>query len=236
MRMRTVTLVLALTLSCAAAPSFGQARILSAPEPAPAQGPEQAQQLPSQAPAKTETSPQVPAPPSANAQGLPKTQDQLPSEVLNQNRGRPLMPGRYSFTRVEKGLLRLDVQAGGVSFCRPIDAGWVCDAVPEERAALEKEMDELRGELKAAKDEVATAKLEIAALKGEIEGLRAPPPPPVPPQTVPPVPSTPSEHSGLTITLPNEEDIARARGYIADTWRRLVEMIAQWQKDVLPKG
>ncbi len=228
--MRTATLVLGLTFACAAAPALGQARVLT--EPAPAQAQPQDQAPPARAPAEPAPPPQ--AQPPADAQGAAKTQDQLPSEAMRQNRGRPLVPGRYSFTRVENGLLRLDLQAGGIAFCRPIDAGWVCDAVPEERATLEKEIDALRGELKAAKDELAAAKLEIANLKGEIEGLRTPPPPPLPPQTVPPSP--PPDHDGVTIKLPTQEDIARARGFIADTWHRLVDMIAQWQKDMLRKS
>jgi hypothetical protein len=229
--MRTATLVLGLIFVCAAAPAFPQARVLSVPDSELTQGADRPQdQMP---PAEAGSPSQQQAP--ADAQGTAKTQDQLPSEALRQNFGRPLVPGRYSFTRVENGLLRLDLQAGGVAFCRSIDAGWVCDAVPEERAALEKEMDALRGELKAAKDELAAAELEIAGLKGEIEGLRTPPPPPLPPQTVPPQPP-PSDRGGFTIKLPTQEEVARARDFVADTWRQLVEMIAQLQKDVLPKS
>lgn len=224
--MRTAMFILFLNFACAAAPAFAQARVLNVPQSVVAQGAGQPQG-PAVEPGKQ------PQPP-VDAQGAAKTQDQLPSEVLRQNLGRPLVPGRYSFTRVENGLLRLDLQAGGVAFCRSIEVGWVCDAVPEERAALEKEMDSLRAELKAAKEELAAAKIEIAGLRGEIDGLRAPPPPPLPPQTVPPPPS--SDRDGFTIKLPTQEEVARARDFVADTWRRLIEMIAELQKDVLPKS
>lgn len=286
--MRTATLVLALTAACATSPALAQARILTAPQRAPLQAWDQAQTA--QAPAKDDN----PAPAAAPAQAQPplpaKTQDQIPSEAQRQDRARPLVPGRYTFNRVEGGLLRLDRHSGEVAFCKPIAAGWVCDPVQEKRAALEEEIAQLRdevatvkdemvalkeqvvatkGEVAAAKDEVAATKGEVAAakdgvaategtmaavkdelaatkgevlaMKGEVTALKneivrlRPPPPPVPPQTVPPAP-----HSGkdgdAQIKLPTTEDVARARAFLADTWHRLVEMIENWQKDVLRKS
>ena len=72
-------------------------------------------------------------------------------------------------------------------------------------------------------------RIDGPALKNEIAALRAPPPPPKPPP-----------HSGkdgdAQIKLPTAEDVARARAFIADTWHRLVEMIENWQKDMLRKS
>jgi hypothetical protein len=75
---------------------------------------------------------------------------------------------------------------------------------------------------------------EVAALRNEIVALR-PSPPPVPPQSVPPAPQS-GKNGDAQIKLPSAEDVARARAFIADTWRRLVEMIESWQKDVLRKS
>ena len=103
--------------------------------------------------------------------------------------------------------------------------------MPENRASLEKQIDDLRAE-------VTAANTEIAALKQEIAALRAPPPPPphpVPPQTVPPSPPPGDRTGGITLKLPSHEDLARAGGFIADTWHRLVEMIEHMQKDLLRK-
>jgi hypothetical protein len=245
--MRSATLVLAFAVACAASPALAQARVLTAPEQAPTQALDQVpapqapaqdeSQAPAAAPAQPPTQAQEPPPTAqtqeqtpapAQVQAPAKTQDQIPSEAQRQDRAQPLEPGRYSFYRVDDGLLRLDNMSGKVAFCKPISKGWVCDAVPEERAALEKEIAQLR-------DEVAASKSEIAALKKEIAALLAPPPPPVPPQTVPPAP-----HSGkdgdAQIKLPTAEDVARARAFIADTWHRLVEMIENWQKDMLRKS
>jgi hypothetical protein len=242
--MRTATLVLALATLCVASPALAQARVLTAPEQAPAQALDQAPapQAPAKdegpAPAAAPAPPPVqaqeppPAPPPVQAQELSpppapapaqapaKIQDQIPSQAQRHNRARPMVPGRYTFNRVDGGLLRLDNKSGKVAFCKPNTTGWVCDAVEEERAALEKEIAQLRD--------------EVAALKKEIASLRAPPPP-VRPQMVPPA-QHPGKDGGAQIKLPTAEDVARARAFIADTWHRLVEMIENWQKDVLRKS
>ena len=137
--------------------------------------------------------------------------------------------GRYHFTRVDDGYPAPRPQIRPGRLLQHAHAGWSCEAVPENRASLEKQIDDLRAEVTAAKS-------EIDALKQEIASLRAPPPPPphpVPPQTVPPSPPPGERTGGITLKLPSHEDIARARGFIADTWHRLVEMIEHMQKDLL---
>jgi hypothetical protein len=47
------------------------------------------------------------------------------------------------------------------------------------------------------------------------------------------VPPAPDDQTG-SIAL--KQDIARARGYLADAWRRLVDMIDNLQKDMRRKG
>jgi hypothetical protein len=91
--------------------------------------------------------------------------------------------------------------------------------VPEDRAALEKEIARLQD--------------EVAALKKEIAALRAPPPPPRPPAPIPPPAAAPDKNGALK--LPSQEDIDRARAYIVETWRRLVDMINQIQQDMMRK-
>ena len=73
---------------------------------------------------------------------------------------------RFSFNRVDDGFLRLDNQTGQVAFCSPPAVGWACQAVPEDRAALEKEIARLQD--------------EVASLKTGSRGACATPPPPPP--------------------------------------------------------
>ena len=54
--------------------------------------------------------------------------------------------GRYSFSPVADGVLRLDTRTGQVSQCSRSDAGWACKVVPDERSALETEIARLQGE------------------------------------------------------------------------------------------
>jgi hypothetical protein len=132
----------------------------------------------------------------------------------------PKPPSRFTFKRVDNSFLRLDHDTGQVAFCRPHDSSWACEAVPEHRAALEKEIAQLQD--------------EVASLKAQVALLTAPPPHPVPPQTVPP-PGT-DKDGGAQIKLPTAEDIAQARAFLQSAWQRLVDMIGNIQKDVMQKG
>ena len=55
-------------------------------------------------------------------------------------------PGRYTMTPAEGGFLRLDTQAGSVSFCTVKDGQSLCRASADEKAALEAEVSRLRRE------------------------------------------------------------------------------------------
>ncbi len=128
----------------------------------------------------------------------------------------PNVASRYTFNRVDDGFLRLDNHSGQIVFCSPHSVGWACQAVPEDRAALEKEIARLQD--------------EVASLKQEVATLREPPPPPRPPAELSPAPKNGDDAAKL------REDIERARAAIENAWRRLVEMIVNFQKDMMRKG
>ena len=98
-------------------------------------------------------------------------------------------------------------------------------AATVDRLGLEAEIAGLRKEVAALKDEVASLKKEIVSLKE--------PPPPRPSVDLTPKPEKGGE---LSIKLPTPQDIARAREYFEEAWRRLVEMVAAVQKDIMRKG
>src|ERR1035441_2556655 len=118
----------------------------------------------------------------------------------------PNVPSRYTFNRVDDGFLRLDNSSGQIACCSPHAVGWACQVVPEDRAALEKEIARLQG--------------EVASLKSEITALREPPPPPRPPADLPP-PATDQSEDATKLRA----DLARARAAFENVWRRLVEVI-----------
>ncbi len=82
---------------------------------------------------------------------------------------------RFSMAPAEGGFLRLDKQTGVVSFCTVEAGAAACRAGPDERAALEKEIAQLRrenAELKAGRD-VSRSQSSASPLPGEEEFERA---------------------------------------------------------------
>ena len=152
---------------------------------------------------------------------LPKSQDRVedqsgPAEAD----APPKTPSRFSFVRIKDNFLRLDRETGQVAYCSTHASGFACEAVPEERAALEKEIGRLQN--------------EVAKLRSEVASLREPVHP-IPPALVPPAPDA-GKDGDVSIKLPSTEDIARARAFFEIAWRRLVEMIGNIQKDMMYKG
>jgi hypothetical protein len=121
---------------------------------------------------------------------------------------------RYSFNRVDDGFLRLDNQTGQVAHCGPASVGWACQAVAEDRAALEKEIARLQD--------------EVTGLKHEVANLREPPAPRPPADLLPPGKSDDAARL--------REDMERARVALENAWRGLVDMIMTFQKDMMRKG
>jgi hypothetical protein len=70
---------------------------------------------------------------------------------------------RFSFYRAQDGFLRLDGRTGQVSLCTRRPAGWLCQAVPEERAAFEAEIARVQAENAALKREVLAHDLPLPA-------------------------------------------------------------------------
>jgi len=158
---------------------------------------------------------QAPAqPPTVPPEAPPGKIEPAPGHQAD--RGAVAVPGgRFSFQSVDGGLLRLDSQSGQVAFCGPRTAGWTCQPVPEERAALEAEIARLQDDLDR--------------LRRDTAALREPPRPPadVAPSAKPAEPK---------LKLPSGEDLERTRAAIEEAWQRLMEMIVNLQRDIMRKG
>ncbi|TMJ90637.1 MAG: hypothetical protein E6G76_05600 [Alphaproteobacteria bacterium] len=120
---------------------------------------------------------------------------------------------RYTFNRVDEGYLRLDGRTGQVSICAQRPAGWACQAVPDERAALETEI----------------ARLQAEAVKKELIARNLPLPGTVKPDAPAANPDEPR------LQLPNDADLNKVMNFVEKVWRRLLDMIATVHKDVLKK-
>ena len=119
--------------------------------------------------------------------------------------------GRYSFTRVEDGFLRLDQRAGKVSLCSRRNLGWACHPIADERAALE--------------DEIARLQKDNAGLKKELLSRNLPLPGAGKPEA-------PAAQRSDRSSKPDNADLDRAMAYAEQLWKRLVEMISRLQRDI----
>ena len=122
---------------------------------------------------------------------------------------------RYTFNRIDDAYLRLDGRTGQVSICAQRPAGWACQAVPDERAALEAE--------------IARLQAENAAVKKELIARNLPLPGTVKPEAPPASPDEPR------LQLPNDANLNKVMNFVEKVWRRLLEMMATVHKDLLKK-
>jgi hypothetical protein len=123
--------------------------------------------------------------------------------------------GRFTFSRMNEGYVRLDNRTGQVSFCSKRTVGWTCQLAPEDRGVLENEIARLQGENATLKKDFLTRGLPLpGAIKAE----------------------PPAEQTGRTFRLPTDPDLDRMKVLVEQVWRRLVEMISTLQKDVMKKS
>jgi hypothetical protein len=126
--------------------------------------------------------------------------------------------GRYTFSKVADGFVRLDSQTGQVALCSARAVGWACLAAPEDRAALENEIARLRSENAALKQDILS------------RGL------PLPPGAMPEPPAAGTGDNVITIRLPSDAEINRAVAYAGRIWHRFVEAVARAQQQMLNKS
>jgi hypothetical protein len=124
--------------------------------------------------------------------------------------------GRYTLNKVTDGYVRLDTKTGEVALCSPRAVGWACQVAAEDRTAFEGEIARLRGENAALKQSLLT------------HGL------PLPSGTTPEPSGT--HDNEITIRLPDNADLERARAYVEDMWRRFVDAVAKAQRQLMNKS
>src|SRR6266699_2326690 len=119
--------------------------------------------------------------------------------------------GRFTFKQVSDGLLRLDARTGEVALCGKRAVGWACQALPEDRTALENEIARLQGENAALKRELVARGVPLP------DGTKGPPATARPDQD---------------LKLPSDADLDRALSFLERAWRRLVEMVQNLQREM----
>jgi hypothetical protein len=169
----------------------------------------------------------VPVPPAAippPSDGMPQSQQSEaspPIPPVPQTGIAAGPPGRFSFNRVDGGFLRLDAQTGHVAFCSARAAGWTCETAAEDRAAREMEIGRLQ-------DEATDLKQQLADLRADLLE------PPRPPADLAPPPPLPPEKRDDAAQL--RQDLERARIALENAWRSLVDMLVNFQQDMMRKS
>lgn len=123
--------------------------------------------------------------------------------------------GRFTFHRTDDGYLRLDGRSGQVSLCARRPAGWQCQTVPDERAALESEIARLQSDNVILKKELLSRNLPLPG------GMR---------------PELSSRGDDSRLQLPSDAELNRIMSFIEKVWKRMVEMIVTTQKDMMKKS
>jgi hypothetical protein len=132
---------------------------------------------------------------------------------------------RYSFHQVDGKFLRLDSHTGQVAQCQRSATGWLCQALPDERAALESEIGRLQRENAALKQSLLARGLDLPG------GVK-----PDAPAAGDKAPAAKAPDQAPAPKQPNMAEFDRAIAFMKDVWRRLVEMMADLQRDIQRKS
>jgi hypothetical protein len=119
--------------------------------------------------------------------------------------------GRYTYRSADNGVLRLDARTGQVSLCSRQDAGWSCQAMPDDRVAYEREIMRLQDENAALRKSLAEAR-------------------PAAPKAGDPKPNEPKQNE-LRLRLPSQDDVDRMMNYVEKMWRRMIDIIVNAHND-----
>lgn len=118
--------------------------------------------------------------------------------------------GRYRMTPAEGGtFLRLDTQTGATSVCQRKDGRWLCESVPDDRRALQSEIDRLvteNGELQSA-----VKRLEELLALPDPDGKSS------------------RTERGPKFKLPSEADVDRAMDYVQGMMRKFKERLRDFK-------
>jgi hypothetical protein len=131
--------------------------------------------------------------------------------------------GRYSFHRMGDRFIRLDSHTGQVAQCGWSATGWACNVVPDERSALESEIARIQ-------KENATLKKSLLSHGIDLPGN-------VKPDVVTRKEEAPArKEPDASPKLPSEADLDRAIAFMRNVWRRLVELMVDFQRDMQRKS
>jgi hypothetical protein len=123
-----------------------------------------------------------------------------------------------------EGFVRLDSVTGQVAECSSSATGWSCKAAPDERLALESEIARLQRENAALKQSLLAKGIELpSGTKPELAERKDE------------SPAGKSPDSSPALRLPSDAELDQAMAFMKKIWRRMIEMMADLQRDVQRK-
>ena len=120
--------------------------------------------------------------------------------------------GRFVMTPVEGGFLRMDSHTGAVSMCQRMSGKWACEAVADDRRALESEIERLGAENRQLGDAIRRLEEQLGSGAPGDRDRRA-------------------DRSGQRLQLPSEEDVDRAMSYIQRMMRKFKDKLRELESD-----
>ncbi|MBB3773074.1 hypothetical protein FHS55_003705 [Angulomicrobium tetraedrale] len=124
---------------------------------------------------------------------------------------------RFTLQPANGGMLKLDTRTGALSFCSMKSGAWVCEAVPEDRAALEAEIARLNARI---------AELEKGRAGGVPDIMGAPvPPQAAPPAASPPAAAPPAADGEESGTQEAQKRLDQAMDMAEHAFRRFFDMV-----------
>jgi hypothetical protein len=140
--------------------------------------------------------------------------------------------GRYTLVPMSGGFVRLDTRTGSVSHCENKGSGWACYALPEEHAALDKEIGRLLAENEKLRAQLA-AREPAGKIQKDLPKQQTPgsgEPGPATPKADEPK-SAEAPRNSIEVPLPSDRDSDRLMSFVERAWRRLIEMAGRVQRD-----
>ena len=119
--------------------------------------------------------------------------------------------GRFVMTPVEGGFLRMDSHSGAVSMCQRTNGKWACEAVADDRRALDKQLERLGAENRELSGTVRRLEEMLALPDAEGKNRRAEKEP--------------------RLQLPSEEEVDRALGYMQRLMRKFKDKMRELDSD-----
>lgn len=113
--------------------------------------------------------------------------------------------GRFILRETPEGLLRMDTRTGHMSLCSRGSGSFTCRLVPDDKVALEQEIERLKAEVDSLK-------------RGGAQAAR---------------PTQPGGDQALN--LPSDAEVDRALSLAERIWRRLRGMIRESEQNPLPE-